>query len=331
VANVGPVRSARALYARFRHLIHEGARFGVVGLAGLAVTDGGANLLRYQAGMGRLSSVAIATVAAIAITFVPSRYWTFRHRERSGVGRETAVFFAVNGIGVAIYEACVGLTYPLHLDSEFSYNIALNGGIALGTLFRYWSYKKWVWPAGTVTSAGESALLAPAHRRPVRALGQVRVTRPLYGRFWLLVYELARFGMVGAFAFLVAGAGTTLLHFQAGVGALTSNVIATVVATVVSYAGNRNWTFRHRQRTSVGREGIVFFALNATGLAIQLACLGLATYVLSLDGKLSYSIALVIGIGLGTLFRYWSYRKWVWRAQPPAPPATAQPRETVLC
>src|ERR1022692_3917892 len=83
---------ARGRYARFRHVIHETARFGVVGLIGLVVTDGGANLLRYHAGMGRLSSVAVPTIASIAITFAPSRYWTFRHRQRTGVRRETAVF-----------------------------------------------------------------------------------------------------------------------------------------------------------------------------------------------------------------------------------------------
>jgi putative flippase GtrA len=54
-------------------VIHETARFGVVGLIGLVVTDGGANLLRYHAGMGRLSSVAVATIASIAITFAPGR------------------------------------------------------------------------------------------------------------------------------------------------------------------------------------------------------------------------------------------------------------------
>jgi putative flippase GtrA len=154
VANLGAVKSVRALYARFRHLIHEGARFGVVGLVGLAITDGGANLLRYQAGMGRLSAVAIATVVATAVSFIGSRYWTFRHRERTGVGRETILFFTVNGIGVGISEAPVVLTYPFHLDSGLAYNVALNGGIALATLFRYWSYKNWVWRAETATPAG---------------------------------------------------------------------------------------------------------------------------------------------------------------------------------
>lgn len=150
---LGGVTSLLALYTRFRHLIHEGARFGVVGLLGLVVTDGCANLLRYQAGLGRLSSVAIAIVTGTAVTFVLNRHWVYPHRQRTGLGRETALFFGVNGIGVAISEVPVGLTYPLHLNSGLSYNVAVNCGIALATLFRYWSYKKWVWRART-TSTG---------------------------------------------------------------------------------------------------------------------------------------------------------------------------------
>jgi len=161
----------------------------------------------------------------------------------------------------------------------------------------------------------------------------VNAVRALYARFRLLAYELGKFGIVGGLAFLVTDLGTNLLHFRAGLGPLVSNVIATVVAMAVSYAGNRYWTFRYRQRSGVRREGVLFFLLNGVGLAIQLACLGLATYLLGLHGKLSYNVALVIGIALATLFRYWSYRTWVWRAQPPAvpaAPAAPRPREAAL-
>jgi putative flippase GtrA len=136
----------RQFYGRFRDLISEAARFAVVGLAGVVITDGGANLLRYGAGLDRFTAVAIATLAAVAISFVASRYWTFRHRERGGLGRETALFCVANGIGVAISEGCVWLTSAFGWEGKLSYNIALAGGIALATLFRYWSYKKWVWP-----------------------------------------------------------------------------------------------------------------------------------------------------------------------------------------
>ena len=178
-----------------------------------------------------------------------------------------------------------------------------------------------------------SGLISAGHAANV---GGVSLVSALYARFRLLASELGKFGIVGVLAFVVTDAGTNLLHFRAGQGPLTANVIATVVAMAVSYAGNRYWTFRDRQRSGVRREGILFFLLNVVGLVIQLACLWLATYLLGLHGKLSYNVALVAGIVLATLFRYWSYRTWVWRAQPlaapaaPQPPAAPRPRETAL-
>jgi len=142
----------------------------------------------------------------------------------------------------------------------------------------------------------------------------VTVVRGVYQRFQRLIHEAAKFGVVGAIAFVVTTVGTNLLHFQVGLGPLTSNVIATIVATFVSYAGNRYWTFRHRQGSTMPREYGLFFVLNGIGLAIQLACIGCAYYLLGLTDKLSYNLALIIGIALGTLFRFWSYRRWVWVA-----------------
>ncbi len=143
------------------------------------------------------------------------------------------------------------------------------------------------------------------------------LVRALYGQFQRLIHEAAKFGVVGAVAFVVTTVGTNLLHFQVGLGPLKANIIATIVATFVSYAGNRYWTFRHREGSTMAREYMVFFVLNGIGLAIQLACISLTYYLLGLTDKLSYNIALIIGIGLGTLFRFWSYRKWVW-VEPPA-------------
>jgi putative flippase GtrA len=141
----------RAFYDRFRELINEAARFAVVGLAGVVITDGGANLLRYGAGLDRFTAVAIATLVAVAVSFVASRYWTFRHRERTGFGRETVLFCVANGIGIAISEGCVWLAAAIGWEGKLSYNVALASGIALATLFRYWSYKKWVWPRSVAT------------------------------------------------------------------------------------------------------------------------------------------------------------------------------------
>jgi putative flippase GtrA len=293
-------------------VIFEGARFGVVGLAGLVVTAGGANLLRYQAGMGRLSAAAVAAVAATGVTFAGSRYWTYRHRERTGLRREAALFFAVNGIGVAISAVPVGLTYPLHLNDGLSYNVALGAGIVLGTLFRYWAYRAWVWRAEAVAPTAPAAR-RPAYRDPRR--GWPARLLPAGAR--AVLPELAKFGVVGAFAVLVSGAAAGLLSVQAGARPVASSVAAALLATAVSFAGNRYWTFRHRRRTTVGRDGGRYVMLSAAGLVIQAACIQLAARLLGLPA------ALALGAGLSLCLRFWLCRAWVWRAPWPGSSAMA--------
>lgn len=140
----------------------------------------------------------------------------------------------------------------------------------------------------------------------------MRLARRLIGWIRRLVPELAKFGMIGAVAFVIADSGSNLLYFQAGLDPLTSNAIATVAGTAFAFAGNRYWTFRGRPHSGVGREGILFFVFNGVGLLIQLSCIWITSYGLGLTGKLAYNVALILGIGLGTLFRFWSYHKWVW-------------------
>ena len=148
------------LYERFRQLIHEGTKFGVVGGIGFLVTDGGTNLLQ-SALHGWLKANVIATLAGMIVTYFGSRYWTFRHRERGGMGRETVLFFVLNGIGLGIQLACIGFTnYGLGLTDKFSLNVALFLGICLGTLFRFWSYRKWVWIAPAAGPALDPAEFA---------------------------------------------------------------------------------------------------------------------------------------------------------------------------
>ncbi|HEX4063656.1 MAG TPA: GtrA family protein [Streptosporangiaceae bacterium] len=148
------------MYERFRQLIHEGARFGVVGGIGFVITDGGTNLLQSPL-HGWLKANVIATAAAMIVTYLGSRYWTFRHRERSGTGRETILFFLLNGVGLAIQLACIGITnYAFGRTDKLATNIALLVGIGLGTLFRFWSYRRWVWIAPAAGPALDPAEFA---------------------------------------------------------------------------------------------------------------------------------------------------------------------------
>ena len=140
----------------------------------------------------------------------------------------------------------------------------------------------------------------------------------LYERFRVLIHEAAKFGVVGLAGFIVSLGGADVLHFDLGVGKYKAVVAATIAATVVTFLGNRYWAFRHRERVGMGRETVLFFVFNAIGLLIQLACVAIVADGAGLQGKVWYNLANLTGIGLGTLFRFWSYRKWVWRTQDPA-------------
>ena len=140
------------------------------------------------------------------------------------------------------------------------------------------------------------------------------VLRGLYVRFRQIIHEFAKFGIIGVIGLIITNSGYLLLHSH-GVGPVTSTTIATIVATTVAYIGNRYWSFRHRERTSVPREGLIFFVLNGIGLLIQDAVVAFNAYVLHLEHhKLAEFLALNIGIAIATLFRFWSYRKFVWAA-----------------
>jgi putative flippase GtrA len=144
------------MYQQFRHLIHEGAKFLVIGLVGTVITFGVANALHST--MDKYLAITIATILATVATYLGNRYWTFRHRQGQGTARDTTIFFVLNGIGLLIYYACLGITDLAGLGhSRIWYNAALIVGTVLGTIFRFWSYRKWVWTAadGPVLAAAE--------------------------------------------------------------------------------------------------------------------------------------------------------------------------------
>lgn len=128
--------------------------------------------------------------------------------------------------------------------------------------------------------------------------------------------EAAKFGVIGVFALIIdVGLFNILMYAGGGVlndRPLTAKVISVIVATTFAYFGNRFWTFRDRGRTSYAREYVLFFVLNAIGMGIALSCLWFSHYALGFTNAIADNIsANVIGLVLGTIFRFWSYRKWV--------------------
>jgi len=132
-----------------------------------------------------------------------------------------------------------------------------------------------------------------------------------------LIPELARFGAVGFIASVIDLGGAAYLHGAMGIGPLAAKAISLTVASVVTYLGCRFWTFRHRVSQALLRETSIFIALNLVGLGIAEAVIALTTYGLGLKGVLAYNGASLVGTGLGTVFRYISYKKWVFLADAP--------------
>jgi len=98
---------------------------------------------------------------------------------------------------------------------------------------------------------------------------------------------------------------------------LTAKAISVLVATIVTYFGNRHWTWRDRPRRSLRREGLLFFGFNLVGMAIALACLAVSHYALGLSSPLADNIsANGFGLLLGTSFRFWAYRTYVFSPSP---------------
>jgi len=156
----------------------------------------------------------------------------------------------------------------------------------------------------------------PAAEAPQRSSPFARVATFVRDKVGHLLHELAKFGVVGGVAFVVDVVVFNLLLFHTS-GVLhgkpvTAKAVSTVVATIVSYIGNRFWTFRHRESSGSAREYVLFFLLNGVGLLITEACLAFSHYVLGLQSQLADNVsANLVGVGLATLFRFWAYRRWV--------------------
>jgi len=143
------------------------------------------------------------------------------------------------------------------------------------------------------------------------------------------VRELAKFGSVGAVAYVVDLGLFNLLSFGPGelLGhkPLTAKIVSVTVATLVAWVGNRYWTFSARRTQARGRELAAFVVVNVGGMLIAVGCLAISTYALGLTSPLAKNIsANVVGLALGTAFRYVAYRRLVFtgdRAQdaPTAP------------
>ena len=148
--------------------------------------------------------------------------------------------------------------------------------------------------------------------------------------------ELLKFAMVGGTTWVIDTAvflalKSTVLEPKP----LTAKIIAVLVATIVSYVLNREWSFRTRGGRERHHEAALFFVISGVGVGVYTAPLAISRYVLHLaepavsaftEQVADFVSGQVLGVLLGMAFRWWAFRRFVFpdeavRRQPPAPAA----------
>jgi putative flippase GtrA len=137
--------------------------------------------------------------------------------------------------------------------------------------------------------------------------------------------ELVKFALVGGTTWVIDTAvflvlKSTVLEPKP----LTAKIIAVLMATIVSYVLNREWSFRTRGGRERHHEAALFFLISGVGVAVYSAPLAVSRYVLDLQvpavSLLSQNVAdfvsgQIIGVLAGMAFRWWAFRRFVFPHQ----------------
>jgi putative flippase GtrA len=133
-----------------------------------------------------------------------------------------------------------------------------------------------------------------------------------------LFAQFARYGTVGAVSFVVDVSLFNLLRItvlspeEIPSGPIWAKVLSTSVAILLSWMGNRLWTFSENRQARPLREGVEFTLVCFGGMIIGLACLWVSREVLGYTSLLADNVASnVVGLALGAMFRFTLYRLWV--------------------
>ena len=130
--------------------------------------------------------------------------------------------------------------------------------------------------------------------------------------------QLGKFGTVGLVGFAVDFIIFNLLRTTVfdpsavDAGPIYAKVVSTTLAIIVNWVGNRFWTFGANRQSRTLREAAEFFAVSLIGMGIGLACLWVSRYGFGFTSLLADNISSnVVGLGLGSAFRFFLYRHWV--------------------
>ena len=183
---------------------------------------------------------------------------------------------------------------------------------------------------GSLTGARRAGTRARCAPRPYTAPVSVvdralrRVPQP-YRDVAVRHRELVKFAMVGGTTYIVDIIIFTVLKSTVlEPKPVTAKIVAVLVATMVSYVLNREWSFRTRGGRERHHEAALFFLVCGIGLVINAVPLYLSRYGLHLQTPnvdlvtqeiADFVSANIIGTLLAMVFRWWAFRRYVFPDQ----------------
>ncbi|MFC3298085.1 GtrA family protein [Arthrobacter agilis] len=126
--------------------------FTAVGTVAFIVDISVFNILSSGFGVGPITSKVVSVILATGVSWVGSRYLTFRQFGGRPKHQEAILFGLTNLVGLGIAAACLVVShYILGLTSPLANNISANVvGVLLGNVFRYVAYRYFVFRPGGV-------------------------------------------------------------------------------------------------------------------------------------------------------------------------------------
>ncbi|HEX3787290.1 MAG TPA: GtrA family protein [Pseudonocardiaceae bacterium] len=137
--------------------------------------------------------------------------------------------------------------------------------------------------------------------------------------------ELLKFAVVGGICFGV----TTVINYGLKWTILTGKpvsalAIAVIVATIVSYVLNREWSFKTRGGRERHHEALLFFLISGIGVFLNSLPEYISHYMLDLQVPhvsglvqeiADFTSGMIVGTLVAMLFRWWAFKKWVFPAE----------------
>ncbi|MEV6106213.1 GtrA family protein [Streptomyces sp. NPDC051940] len=158
----------------------------------------------------------------------------------------------------------------------------------------------------------------------------MRAQPAISARLTALARELVKFAMVGGAGIVVNFLVFNLVHLHMDVPVGRANVVSTSVAIGFNYLGFRHFAYRGRDSRGRRREMTLFMLFSLVGLVIETGTVYATTYWFHWDSPVEVNVFKFLGIAVASLFRFWSYRTWVFLALPESEPAgVAQERAAV--